>query len=99
VGVLANLGVIGALLFAGFFYQLFKPAQTENMPPESDSMVIVSAARAACFISLIADCLSATSIDLGIHFYVYAGLICASVFYRERQRIVLVDVQGAQPAR
>lgn len=83
VGVLANTGVIGAILFAGFFYGLFrsKPELTAPLADE-DSRVYASAARAGCFTILLAACVSGSTIDLGIHFYVMAGMACASLFYR-----------------
>lgn len=83
VAVLANLGLIGALLYAGFLWGLFR-AQPERGSPLADgeSYQYAAAARGACFIYLIAASVASPSISLGIHFYIFAGMACASLFYR-----------------
>lgn len=83
VGVLANLGIIGAGLFAIFFYGLFRSKPELRTPlADNDSHQYASAARAGCFSILLAATVSGATIDLGIHFYVMAGIACASLFYR-----------------
>lgn len=84
VGVLANLGVIGAILFAVFFYQLFrKKPELKTCWATTDSAHYASAARAGCFTILVASSVSGSTVDLGIHFYVMAGITCSSLFYRK----------------
>ena len=83
VGVLANLGVIGTVLYGVFFARLFleRNARHSRLADET-SRQYVSAARAGCFAILVAAAVSSSSVDLGIHFYVMAGLVCGSLFYR-----------------
>lgn len=83
VGIMANLGVIGMLLFGVFLARLFtsKPEQYSDSATY-EAKQIASAARAGCFTCLVGAAVVATSIDLGILFYVCAGLTCASAFYR-----------------
>ncbi len=90
VAVLANLGIIGATLYAFFLWGLFRgrPERTSALADE-ESKQIAAAARAGCFIYLIAVSVSSPQISLGIHFYVFAGMACASLFYRvPRQGVV-----------
>ncbi|MFN3213542.1 MAG: hypothetical protein ACE37M_10580 [Henriciella sp.] len=90
VGVLANLGIIGAILFGVFFYQLFRFKPELNTPwATEDSVHYASAARAGCINILIASSISGSSVDLGIHFYVMAGIACASLFYQKASRFPL----------
>lgn len=83
VGVLSNVGIIGAVLFAMYFYSLFRSKPELRTPlADEETRVYASAARAGCFSILLAACVSSSVIDLGIHFYVMAGMACASLFYR-----------------
>ena len=82
VAVLANLGIIGAILFGLLFFQLFSDQTRQAGFVSYETRQIVAAARAGCFTVFVAGCLSATAVDLGTFFYVFAGLICASAFYR-----------------
>lgn len=83
IAVLANLGIIGAVLYTFFLWGLFR-GQPERRSPLADgeSYQYAAAGRAACFIYLIAASVASSSISLGIHFYVFAGMACASLFYR-----------------
>lgn len=83
VGVLANLGVIGAVLFAWFFWGIFRNRpERKAVMADPEAHLYAAAARAGCFAILTAACISGSTIDLGIHFYVFAGIACASLFYR-----------------
>lgn len=81
IGLPANIGILGAILFALFFASLFRrirPARGEPSHPES--IQIAAAARSALLAVFIAAAASAGTADLGIMFYIYAGLASASVF-------------------
>ena len=92
VAVMGNLGVMGMILFACFFARLFL-SKPERMSPGAtiEMKQIASAARAGAFTYLVAASVSHGSIDLGIHFYVCAGIICASVFYTRTAPVRLPD--------
>lgn len=99
VGVLANLGLIGAILYAWFFWNLFQQRPERTSPlADAESHQYAAAARAGCFVSLIAAVLSSTQIHLGIHFYIFAGMACASLFYRRPTGVVLAPQPEAEPA-
>lgn len=83
VGVLANLGLIGALLFGAFFVRLFSARNVErSIFADGRAVEYAAAARSGCFAMLVSASLSASSVDLGILFYVMAGMACAALFYR-----------------
>ena len=83
VGVLANLGIVGATLFAWFFWNLFFTRPERSAPmADQNARHYAAAARGGCFAILTASCISGASIDLGIHFYVMAGMAMPALFYR-----------------
>ena len=83
ISILANLGLIGLLLFGAFFLRLFLEDNSRRAPHVDDeAREYASAGRAGCFAILMAASVSSSTVDLGIHFYVMAGIACASVFYR-----------------
>lgn len=83
VGIMANLGIIGLLLFGAFFFRLFlEDVSRRSRLADDESRQYASAGRAGCFAILVAACVSSSTVDLGIHFYVMAGIACASLFYR-----------------
>ena len=72
VAVPANLGLPGAVLFAAFFWQAL--ARTGGgADPEADLRV---AARNGCLGLLLAATVSGALVDLGLQFYLFAGLAC-----------------------
>jgi hypothetical protein len=75
VAVLGNIGVIGAATYGGFLLALF--FQRRNRWAESYPSDCQSAARWACFTQLIAASVSGSFIDLGLPFFVFAGLASA----------------------
>jgi hypothetical protein len=83
VGVLANLGIIGAVFFTVFLARLFLVDRSARSGlADNESRQYAAAARAGCFTIFVASAVSSSSVDLGIHFFVMAGLACASLFYR-----------------
>ncbi|WP_084397914.1 hypothetical protein [Henriciella aquimarina] len=83
VGVLANLGIVGAALFTAFFVQLFQGKMSKRSRlGDEDSKVIASAARSGCFATLLAAMVSASTVDLGLQFYIMAGMSCGALFFR-----------------
>lgn len=75
LAVLSNLGVVGIVGFAAFLALVFfaKPNRTG-----SDLQFAGSAsARISCAGLLIAAMVSGALVDLGLMFYVFAGLVCA----------------------
>jgi hypothetical protein len=75
VAVLGNIGAIGAVAYGSFLLALFfrrRGRWTEPYPSDCQS-----AARWACFTQLIAASVSGSFIDLGLPFFVFAGLASA----------------------
>ncbi|RYC29465.1 hypothetical protein D3273_23795 [Lichenibacterium minor] len=72
VAVPANLGLPGAILFAAFFWQALARAGGDT-DPETDLRV---AARNGCLGLLLAASISGALVDLGLQFYLFAGLAC-----------------------
>jgi hypothetical protein len=76
VGVLASLGVFGALIFSMFFVKvLFSRTTNETYDPVDDGYR--QAAKAVCVAWLITATTSGALIDLGLPFYAFAALACA----------------------
>lgn len=98
VGVIANLGIIGLVLFGLFFMRLFlEDVSKRSRLADDEAQQYASAGRAGCFAILIAACVSSSTVDLGIHFYVMAGIACASVFYRKG--VLHYYVEPPEPAQ
>jgi hypothetical protein len=74
IASLANLGALGTVTYGLFLYKLLAVSK-----PASDQIVIKIgvAARTACFGLLCASMVSGALIDLGLPFFVFAGLGCA----------------------
>jgi hypothetical protein len=73
IAVLANLGAFGAVTYCLFLYRLL----VVSKPDDSTISKINAAARAGCFGLLCAALVSGTLVDLGLPFFVFAGLGCA----------------------
>ena len=81
IGLPANVGLVGTLLFAAFFARIFKPPRGPDVgAAQNQSEQIAAGARSACFGILLAACASGGTADLGIMFFIFAGLASASVF-------------------
>lgn len=75
VAVLGNTGAIGAATYGGFLVALFFRRRNRWTGPYPSACQ--SAARWACFTQLIAASVSGSFIDLGLPFFVFAGLASA----------------------
>ncbi|WP_454811599.1 hypothetical protein [Labrys neptuniae] len=89
VAVLANLGAVGALTYGIFILMaLFKPA---SRPLDWTTTQIQAAARTSCLVALIMSSISGTMVDLGLPFYMLAGIACATCDFqagaRQRQQL------------
>lgn len=95
VSVPANLGLIGVMLYGGFFYRLFFSTNGQRwgrIDPEAEQ--IVAAGRSSCFALLIAAAVSSSTMDLGLIFHIMAGIACSSPVYflaQNARRPVPVD--------
>ena len=97
VGMLANLGIIGTALFSAFFARLFLESNARHSRlADETSRQYVSAARAGCFSILVAAAVSSSTVDLGIHFYVMAGIVCGSLFYRRVPQSAWAEMPSGQ---
>lgn len=76
LAVLSNLGIIGILCFAMILAQIFRSRR--DAPQTEAEFQGRSAARFACGGILIAATVSGALVDLGLPFYVFAGLACAA---------------------
>lgn len=95
VAVLASLGVFGAITYGLFLFKvLIKPRSQLN----DIRATIGSAARAACFALLCGSIVSGTLIDLGLPFFILAGLACA-VPQRSYARLPLTFTAPASTAQ
>ncbi len=76
VGVLANLGIIGTVIFAMFFLTFLFGKRTGDRPDSLDD-AYQQAAKSVCVAWLITASISAALIDMGLAFYTFAALTCA----------------------
>ena len=98
VGIIANLGIIGLFLFGLFFIRLFLEDNSKRSHfADDEARQYASAGRAGCFAILIAACVSSSTVDLGIHFYVMAGIACASLFYRRLPQPDMMPGRAPEP--
>jgi hypothetical protein len=74
IAMLANLGVLGSATFCLFLYEVLAVSKQA-----SDQITgnVCTAARTACFGLLCSSLVSGALIDLGLPFFVFAGLSCA----------------------
>lgn len=84
IGVPANVGVIGVVLFLMFFSSLFFSGKPKRLPTDGDQ--IAAAGRSGCFALLISASVSATGIDMGLFFFIFAGLVAANIEISRRAR-------------
>ncbi len=83
LGLPANVGLFGALLFGLFLYGMFDPERSRRFLRRSpQSSQIAAAGRSACFGILLAAIASGGTADLGLVFFIFAGLASATAFYR-----------------
>jgi len=75
VAVLGNVGVIGALTYGLFLLRLFLVRGDRWAAPFPAACQ--SAARWACFAQLAGASVAGSFIDLGLPFFIFAGLACA----------------------
>jgi len=75
IAVLANIGVIGALGYGVFI--LIVLVRRDGRWTDWFGASVQSAARWACIAELIAGAISGTLIDLGLQFFLFAGLASA----------------------
>jgi hypothetical protein len=76
IAVLANLGVIGALIFACFFATLFFSQRGKDRPDVVED-AYRQAAKMACLSILITATISGALVDLGLSFYIFAAICSA----------------------
>ncbi|MDH6263529.1 hypothetical protein [Bradyrhizobium sp. BR13661] len=74
VAVLANLGVIGVILFGLFFSGIFSTGKSRRFCDEAGRQ----AAQSACIAWLISETVSGASTDLGLMFFAFAAMVCSS---------------------
>jgi hypothetical protein len=90
VAVLGNIGAIGALTYGVFLLHVFLGRQrrwTEPFPA-----ACASAARWACFALLASASVTGSFIDLGLPFFIFAGLACSGPMVRR-------PIAAQRPAR
>jgi hypothetical protein len=105
VAVIANLGIIGTLLYACFFAFLFQDsARHPYYSASAETRAYASAAKSACFAYIIATTISGSSPDMGFYFFGLAGMASGSIFYMDGRRRQMAESQfteigSADPAR
>jgi hypothetical protein len=75
IAMLAGLGVLGTFTYCSFLFRLLA---VSTRPGEPMVTKIGIAARTACFGFLCASVISGTLIDLGLPFFIFAGVACAA---------------------
>jgi|HubBroStandDraft_4_1064222.scaffolds.fasta_scaffold00284_9 hypothetical protein len=75
IAVLGNIGVFGALTYGIFLFQLLFGRNNRWQHPFP--VACQSAARWACLTQLIGASVAGSFIDLGLPFFIFAGLACA----------------------
>jgi hypothetical protein len=75
IAVLGNIGAIGALTYGGFLFAIL--FGRKNRWAASYPAACQSAARWACVAQLIGASVSGSFLDLGLLFFIFAGLACA----------------------
>ncbi|MDX6710284.1 MAG: hypothetical protein QOH96_1300 [Blastocatellia bacterium] len=76
LAVIANLGIIGAVLFSLFFLGLFFGASGDGASDPSDNATRL-AAKSACMAWLVTASISGSLTDLGMPFFAFAAIACA----------------------
>lgn len=97
LAVLSNLGLVGAMGFLVFFAIVLLPGRHQNQTGYAAE--VRAAARMACIGLLLAATVSGALVDLGLPFYVFAAVACATPDRRGAQNPVslqtsLVAVQS-----
>lgn len=84
VGLIATTGLVGFLVFSTFLASVgfHKRSRKERV---SDVDQMSAAARSGCFAIILAATLSAATPDLGLFFYMFAGLACASSVHKHEE--------------
>ncbi len=77
IGIPANIGIVGTLLMVVFFIRVFTVPNHLQWVKQTEFGQVQAAGRSACFAILIGAAISATTMDLGLLFYICAGLACA----------------------
>jgi hypothetical protein len=74
IAVIANLGVVGAMLYGVFLVTIWRSGRALA---SRETSAIQGAARSACLGWLIAATASGGFVDLGLSFFAFAALACA----------------------
>jgi hypothetical protein len=83
LAILGNIGVPGAITYGAFLFGVL--LRRKDRWPEPFPAACQSAARWACFAQLVSATVAGSFIDLGLPFFVFAGLACARPGLRDRR--------------
>ncbi|QDL98013.1 hypothetical protein [Rhodopseudomonas palustris] len=75
IAVLASLGVVGSVLFIGFFLSVFLARDDNGVDTRDDGYR--KAAKVTCAAMLVTQVLAGALTDLGLPFFIFAALACA----------------------
>jgi hypothetical protein len=87
IAVIANLGVIGTVLFGLFFITVFLSSRNGG-PVDPLDDAYRKAAKSACFAWLITATVSGALVDLGLAFFAFAALASAGATQVQGQEAV-----------
>lgn len=76
LAVLSNIGIFGALAYGAFLLRVLRKASQGGGEPFGDA--VQDAARSACLAFFIAALVSGGMVDLGLSFFMFAGVACAA---------------------
>lgn len=84
VGIIGKLGVVGIILYSYIFFKIFRPTRSQRAVLAQDwqSQQIAAAARSGCFGFVIGQGVSSATLDLGLLFFIMAGVACGNHFYK-----------------
>ncbi|NEV78301.1 hypothetical protein DYI24_14760 [Rhodopseudomonas sp. BR0C11] len=75
IAVLASLGVVGSILFVGFFLSVFLAKDGNGVDARDEGYR--KAAKVTCAAMLVTQVLAGALTDLGLPFFIFAALACA----------------------
>lgn len=95
VAIPATLGIIGVMLFGQFLWRLLRPKiNPSNTKLHPEIANISAAGRSACLVVIFAACLGSTTPDLGLLFFIYAGIAAGPDVFFERHRRFLANEES-----
>jgi hypothetical protein len=91
VAVLASVGVVGAVTYGAFIFCVFFGGRKQRREADAFENAVQQAAKSTCLALLLCASVAGAFVDLGLTFFVYAGLACAEPVFSTLRSIQLVS--------